>query len=113
MGPSRIIPSGLWSYLGYDNALWRGIVITYVEDDSPLHGHLAPGSIITRVDDVRLGGMDNTGFASLNAYNRWYGHLNMTPTQWTRKVEEEPGWCVPETWFARKHSFHSKCHPSE
>lgn len=103
-------PSRLWFYFGYDNALPRGIVITHVESDSPLHGHLLPGSVVTRVDDLRLNGMNDRGFTSENAFKKWYTHLGMTSAQWARKVEEEPGWCVPERWFNQQSS--ACCHHS-
>jgi S2P endopeptidase len=99
-------PSRLWSYLGYENVLDRGIVITKVESDSPLYGHLLPGSVVTRVDDVRVGDMDDTGLESGNAFMRWYTYLGMDSVQWARKVQDDAGWCVPETWLNRKYSKH-------
>jgi hypothetical protein len=99
-------PSRLWSYLGYENVLERGIVITRVESDSPLYGHLLAGSVVTRVDDVRVGGMENTGLESGNAFMRWYTHLGMDSVHWAKKVQDDAGWCVPETWFNREYSQH-------
>jgi len=94
-------PSRLWHYLGYDDISQRGIVITQVQSHSPLYGHLLPGSVITHVDDVRLG-TDDSGLESGNGLRRWHSHLGMDPAHWARKVQDEAGWCVPETWFSRE-----------
>ncbi|PVG03825.1 hypothetical protein CPB86DRAFT_694449 [Serendipita vermifera] len=107
-GPSAVankrltaIPSKVWSIFGYHNMQMKGVVVNKVDAESPLYGHLLPGSVVTRLDDVRLGGLETYG-SRANGITRWYAHLSMSDEQRAKRIEEERGWCVPEDWFNRQ-----------
>lgn len=55
-------PWHFWSYLGYCNTQNRGPTVINVESSSPLKGYLPVGAIITKVDDVILGGSDGPAY---------------------------------------------------
>lgn len=91
-GPTSVRTPFILSLLGYTTALGRGIVVTRVDTESPLYGHLAPGSILKSVDDVYLGSLQ-FGIES------WRSYLSTTEAEYRAAVDKGAGWCIPEPWF--------------
>jgi len=50
--------------------------------------------------------MDDTGLENGNAFMRWYTHLGMDSVHLAKKVKDDAGWCVPETWFNLEYSWY-------
>lgn len=81
----RIDDSTFWDILGWKDVSRQGVVVRGVDWDSPLYLHLPPSSIITRLDDFRLG-ENNT---------LWKMYLSSSYGE----TPGDLGWCVPEGWY--------------
>ncbi|CCA68088.1 hypothetical protein PIIN_01956 [Serendipita indica DSM 11827] len=92
-------PSRIWSLLGYRNMQLRGLVVVDVSLDSPLVDYIPVGSVVTKIDDLRLGGTGLVGQSSPTGMHRWYSHLTRSVEQEVKGIQEDSGWCVPESWY--------------
>jgi hypothetical protein len=83
--------------MGYTSAAERGLVVTKVDAESPLYGHLQPGSVMMALDDVHLG-MAAEG-ETHSGIQRWRSYLSMRAEEYHTLIAKQDGWCVPEDWF--------------
>jgi len=81
----RIDGSTFWDMLGWQDVSRQGVVVRGVDWVSPLYLHLPPSSIITRLDEFRLG-EDNA---------LWRTYL----TSSYGETSGDLGWCVPKDWY--------------
>lgn len=87
----RIDGSTFWDILGWQNVSSQGVVVRGVDWESPLYLHLPPSSIISRLDDFRLGENNALwGTYLTSSYGATPGNL---------------GWCVPKDWYEGKVSI--------
>ncbi|KAI0788926.1 hypothetical protein BC629DRAFT_469876 [Irpex lacteus] len=126
----RLISSGAWHNLVFFGLLWSakhvgvgntlarsvgykdvgmwGRVVLSVDEDSPLHAHLPPLSIITELDDQSL-------TSSSSEYTDiWTKYLSFTPSHSNshkKEIDSGLGWCVDAQWFLG-HTSSECCHPS-
>ncbi|KAI0313672.1 hypothetical protein OF83DRAFT_1175456 [Amylostereum chailletii] len=84
-----LLPLGhfLWPLIGYENVSARGRAVLSVERDSSLKPHIAPGAVITKLDDAPLVGEVNTWEEYLTLPNTAYRDMGI-------------GWCVDSAWFS-------------
>ncbi|KAI0325561.1 hypothetical protein GY45DRAFT_1330103 [Cubamyces sp. BRFM 1775] len=78
----------VWATLGYHDISPYGRVVVGVDQDSPLYGHLPPGSVIYRVGDILLASQDG-------AQAQWEAIMSTESAQPTPSL----GWCADEAWF--------------
>jgi S2P endopeptidase len=95
----RIDGSTFWNILGWQDVSKQGVVVRSVDWESPLYLHLPPSSIVTRLDDVRLGEEDS----------QWRMYL----TSSYGETSEDLGWCVPKDWYEGELSVPWKQHLSD
>ncbi len=81
----RIDGSPFWDILGWKDVSRHGVVVRSVDWESPLYLHLPPSSIITRLDDFRLG--ENNAL--------WRTYLISSHGE----TSGDLGWCVPKGWY--------------
>ncbi|EPQ51547.1 hypothetical protein GLOTRDRAFT_140954 [Gloeophyllum trabeum ATCC 11539] len=86
---TMLVSSGLgrtlWTLVGYRDVSTYAVGVTGVEDGSDLGEYIAPGALITKLDDVSLG--------SSNSVDVWTAYLAGT-------VEHRStGWCISEDWY--------------
>jgi S2P endopeptidase len=74
--------------VGYEDVFVRGLIVTYVEPDSPLSMHLPVGSFLTTLDDLPLN----------SSRDAWSTYL-LEPTPATYKQ----GWCVDTSRLSDDH----------
>ena len=87
----RIDGSTFWNTLGWQDVSRQGVVVRGIDWESPLYQHLPLSSIITRLDDFRLGGN--------NAL--WREYL----TSSYGETPDDLGWCVPKDWYEGNYPF--------
>ncbi|KAI0794850.1 hypothetical protein C8Q75DRAFT_803692 [Abortiporus biennis] len=81
----------LWSMMGYRNTIHFGRVISHVDMDSSLDGHLPVGAVITKLNDHLLTSADDT-------QDLWTSYLSrQQPTN--SLSTDEHGWCVNRDWY--------------
>ncbi|OSD07677.1 hypothetical protein PYCCODRAFT_1401627 [Trametes coccinea BRFM310] len=78
----------VWPVLGYRDVSQYGRAVVYVDEHSPLYGHLPVGAVIYKVGDEMLA--DQEG-----ASRKWETVMSAS----TDKSAPSLGWCTDEAWF--------------
>ena len=85
-----LLPLGRpFSLLGYSDISSDGLLVASVTPGSPLASHLAPGMLLTALDDFPLANAQE---------NAWSDYLTAPRSP----VTKEPAWCLDTEWFLSK-----------
>ncbi|GJN93100.1 hypothetical protein Rhopal_006145-T1 [Rhodotorula paludigena] len=89
--------AGLGRSFGLMCGIWRtldeGVLLVDVQQNSPLTGHLSPGSLITHLDDLELDAATSSTRSQLEAWERYLGSTAFGDPY------ENVGWCLPTSAF--------------